>query len=214
MWDEVIKQHRNQRGRGGSVWHGEHAQDERAWNNRAEEPPGSRHGDQTDGTSASFQHLQANRKHLCSRPLSGVLIALGLALDLTFGVSIPDIPDLLSADGCMDSLSSLGGCDAAGEKVALFSNGLGDRGGCEGDLLLARSSAQQPSASRQARLETRTHEAKQLGHATQYSSCVAVPGLALTSLLSLCGPEAERTDLTAGRGLTAGVGWCGVNCKV
>lgn len=29
-------------------------------------------------------------------------------------VSVPDIPDLLAADGCMDSLRSRGGCDAAG----------------------------------------------------------------------------------------------------
>lgn len=42
----------------------------------------------------------------CASPLGSVLLI--------------SIPDLLDEHGCMDSLSSQGGCYAAGEMVALF----------------------------------------------------------------------------------------------
>lgn len=65
-----------------------------------EETCGSNH----KGLAPLFNVCKPTENNLCSRPLSGAL----LTLSLTFGDSVPGIPDLLAADGCMDSLSSHG----------------------------------------------------------------------------------------------------------
>lgn len=89
---------------------------------------------------ASFQRLLM-QTFVLGRCLGGHLTS-----GLTFGRRrVAHTRDLLAADGCMDSLSSHGGCNggcnAAGDMVALFSCGLGDRlkthgeeRGCEGEL--------------------------------------------------------------------------------
>lgn len=61
-------------------------------------------GSHHTGLAPLFNVCKPTENNLCSRPLSEAL----LTLSLTFGDSVPGIPDLLAADGCMDSLSSQG----------------------------------------------------------------------------------------------------------
>lgn len=61
-------------------------------------------GSNQKGLAPLFNVCKPTENNLCSRPLSGAL----LTLSLTFGDSVPGIPDFLAADGCMDSLSSQG----------------------------------------------------------------------------------------------------------
>lgn len=112
---------------------------------------------------------------LCSRPRSWGHLTSGLTSGRR---GVAHTRHLLAADGCMDSLSSHGGCNAAGDMVALFSCGLGDRlktygeeVGCEGEL-----PDHQLGGIHQA------DEARQLRHATP-SSWVASPWSGTTSLL-------------------------------
>lgn len=73
VWDEVIKQDRNQRGKGHSAWHrGVCTARRRPGTAERESLQGENMGIKTAGVPASFQRLQADRKQsLFSAAVSG-----------------------------------------------------------------------------------------------------------------------------------------------
>lgn len=90
VWDEVIKQDRNQRGRGVSVWHRglRMCRKTQAWNNRAREPLGEKPwGSNRMGLPPLFNVSKPTENIFYSRPLSRTL----LTSRLTFGASVTDI---------------------------------------------------------------------------------------------------------------------------